>query len=172
MDKRINILIGLLIVILVGGIFFLTRQKISEKLPQTELVSIPKEELVDYKASFAIFTNGTFRIFTAPMYHNLSPDVFIESINPNIVNVKKEGIIWNDFFKTLPMKLTKDCLTTGTGQNFCTGGSGKLKFYLNGKKIDDLLDLEIKNGDRALISFGNENETELQKQLEQIPDIK
>lgn len=169
--KKINILIGVLIVIILGGIFFLTQQKISNKLPRVKTVSIPKEEAVDYKASFAIFTNSTFRIFTAPMYHNLSFDVFIESINPNIVHVKKADIIWDDFFKTLPMKLTKDCLITGTGQTFCTGETGTLKFYLNGEKVDDLLDLEIQNDDQALISFGSENETELQEQLEQIPDI-
>jgi len=173
MDKfSKKILIGLLIVAIVGGTFFLTRQKISDKLPQTKSAITPKEELIDYKASFAIFTNSTFRIFTATMYHNLSKDVFIQSDNPNIVHVKKAGIIWNDFFKTLPMELTKDCLTTGTSQTFCTGSNGTLKFYINGQKADDLLDLKINSGDRALISFGNDNEDELQKQLQQVADMK
>ena len=37
----------------------------------------PQIEAVDYKAGFAIFTNGTFRIFTDSKYHNQSADVFI-----------------------------------------------------------------------------------------------
>jgi hypothetical protein len=37
------------------------------------------------------------------------------------VHVRKAGVIWSDFFKTLPMELTKDCLITGTKQTFCIG---------------------------------------------------
>ena len=167
-----NIIIGLLIVAVVAGTFFLTRQKISDKFTPIKSSITPTEKLVDYKASFAIFTNGTFRIFIAPMYHNQSSDVFIQSDNPNIVHVKKAGIIWDDFFKTLPMKLTKECLITGTGETFCSGQSEKLKFYLNGIKEDNLLDKIINLGDQILISFGSESEVELQKQLQQIPVIK
>lgn len=124
---------------------------------------------VNYSAGFAIFTNGTFRIFTAPMYHNLSEDVFIKADNPNIVHVKKSGITWDNFFKTLPFKLSKDCLTTGTKQAFCTSEKGSLEFYLNGKKEDDLLSKEIKDGDRALITYGNENEKQIENQFQQVP---
>lgn len=126
--------------------------------------------LINKQASFAIFTNGTFRVFTASMYHNLSEDVFIESSNPNIVRVKKAGVTWDDFFKTLPFKLSKDCLTTGTGQTSCTGQNGTLKFYLNGQLEPKTLDKVINQGDKLLISFGNETEPQIQTQLEKIPD--
>lgn len=124
---------------------------------------------VNEQASFAIFTNRTFRVFTASMYHNLSEDVFIESKNPNIIQIRK-SVTWNDFFKTLPFKLTKDCLTTGTGQTFCNGQNGTLKFYLNGQSDPDALDKLINQGDKLLISFGNETDSQIQTQLEKIPD--
>ena len=123
----------------------------------------------DIKASFAIFTNGTFRIFTASMYHNLSEDVFIESSNPNVVNVKKAGISWGDFFETLPMELSSQCLTTGTGQTFCSNGTQTLKFYINGEFDSDALDREINEGDRLLVSYGNESDSQVTEQLQQIP---
>ncbi|HRN96768.1 MAG TPA: hypothetical protein PLD54_04950 [Candidatus Levybacteria bacterium] len=47
----------------------------------------------DYTAAFLIVTNGTQRIFSAPTYHNLSSDVYIERTNPAITHVKKEGIL-------------------------------------------------------------------------------
>lgn len=124
--------------------------------PNHPIVSAPKN--IERKASFAIFTNGTFRIFTDPRYHNKSEDVYMEASSPNIVIVKKEGIAWNDFFKTLPMSLTKDCLMTGTGQTFCTGETGFLAFYINGEKVDNALDREISDGDKLLVSFGSQNE--------------
>lgn len=125
--------------------------------------------VIDYSASFAIFTNGTFRTFTNPMYHNLSPSVYIESSNPNIIHVKKENITWNDFFKTLPFKLTKECLTTGTRQTFCANDSKKLKFYINGTYDSEALEKIIKHGDQLLVSYGDVNDEKIQKQLQQIP---
>lgn len=131
--------------------------------------STPTTQPVDEQAAFAIFTNGTFRIFTAAMYHNLSEDVFIQADNPNIIHVKKEGVTWNDFFSTLPFKLTSDCLTTGTKQTFCTGNSGSLKFYLNGEKNESVLNQEIHSGDKLLVTFGNESEGVIKQQIAKIP---
>ena len=51
------------------------------------------------------------------------------------------------------MKLTKDCLETGDGEAFCSGSGGTLRFYLNDKENPNLLDREIKNGDKTLIKF-------------------
>lgn len=125
------------------------------------------EEKANYKASFIIFTNGTLRDFSEPKYHNRSEGVFITAENPTQILVKRKGITWNDFFKTLPapMKLTKDCLYTGTGQEFCNGEAGSLKFFLNGVRDENFLSREIQNGDKALISYGNETESQLQAQL-------
>ena len=108
-------------------------------------------QTVDIKASFSIVTGTITRSFSAEKYHNQSPDVYLESADPTIVYVKKIGITWDDFFKTLPMKLTKDCLTTGDGETFCNGKNATLKFYLNNIETPDLLDKEIKDGDKALI---------------------
>lgn len=173
MSKIIGV--GIVVILLVGVGFFATRQQSNTQTPTPSsppsqpTIAQPKQ--VNYKAAFAIFTNGAFRIFTASMYHNLSTDVYIEAGNPNIVIVKKDGITWNDFFSTLPLKLTKDCLTTGTKQTFCTGTDGALQFYLNGVKTDTMLDLAIRNGDRALITFGNLTEKQLQEQFEKVPIV-
>lgn len=140
----------------------------TQTTPSISISSIPTEQEISYTAAFAIYTNGTFRVFTASMYHNLSEDVFIQADNPNTIRVKKTGITWDAFFKTLPFKLTKECLITGTKQTFCTNQGKTLKFYLNGVKTEDLLDKEIKEGDKALITYGNESENEIKTQLNKL----
>lgn len=158
------------VLLLIGlFIFFFNNSSVSTNtvgsLPTSTIV--PNQQ--DTKASFAIFTNNTFRIFTDPKYHNQSNDVYMEEAN--IVTVKKKGITWNDFFKTLPMKLTKDCLTTGTGQVFCTNDSQALKFYINGEMDTLALDKEIKEKDKLLVTYGNKSYEEIEKELQQIPTI-
>lgn len=117
--------------------------------PQNEKVNPP----AGGKASFTIITGSITRSFQAEKYHNQSSDVYIENLDPTIVHVKKTGITWDDFFKTLPMTLTKDCLITGDGETLCSGKNGTLKFYLNDSETPNLLDQEIRDGDKALINF-------------------
>lgn len=161
------LLVGALGVLLIVG-FLVFSSSDQETQPKT-VVPTSRVEKAEVKASFAIFTNGTFRIFTDSKYHNLSPDVYVEPPNVNIINVKKKGVTWDDFFKTLPMKLTSECLTTGMGQTFCTKGNQTLKFYINGKLDSNALNRTINAGDQLLVSYGSEGEQEIKKQLEQIP---
>ncbi|MBI2029615.1 hypothetical protein HYT02_04320 [Candidatus Gottesmanbacteria bacterium] len=109
----------------------------------------------DFTASFEIFTNGTKRIFTAAMYHNQSPDVFIQNSDPSIIYVKKAGITWTDFFETLPFSINKTCLVTGTKETYCSQGNKKLRFFINGLEMPNALDLKIQPGDALRVTYGN-----------------
>lgn len=108
---------------------------------------------INITASFEIYTLGTKRIFTDSKYHNKSTDVFITKEEPSLIHVMRIGVTWNDFFATLPMSLTKDCLITGTGQRFCTNSESELKFFINEVEVPTALDQEIKNGERLKIVY-------------------
>ena len=121
--------------------------------PVSSLQETKMKEPVSFEASFEIFTNGTKRVFTDPKYHNLSDLVYLESSDPSIVHVRAEGVTWGEFFNSLPMKLTKDCLTTGTGQTFCESGGGVLGFFINDVHTPEALEKEIKSGEHLLITY-------------------
>lgn len=174
MNKIIGIGVIIVLIFISGFALFSNKQTVPESSLLSDNTAITDSETptgttTNIKASFAIFTTGTFRIFTAPMYHNLSENVYIEASNPNTIYVKKAGTTWNDFFLTLPMKLTSKCLITGTKQTFCTGNSGILKFYINGVQNNNALSQEIREGDKLLVTFGTESEEVIKKQLNKIP---
>lgn len=129
----------------------------------------PASSSTNFTAHFAIFTNGTFRIFTDPKYHNQSKEVFLTSDNPNKIHITKDGITWQQFFDTLPapMKVTRDCLTTGTGQEFC----GDLRFLINNEAAPDALDRIIQPNDKLLISFGLKDKVKELEKLEEISTL-
>jgi len=165
--KKVLLLGGIIILLAIGFfILYPNKPKITPKTARNSQTEQAQEE-TNMNASFEIYTNGTRRIFTNPMYHNLSPDVYIEAPNPNIINVKKANTTWGDFFKTLPFTLTKDCLVTGTNQTFCTNNAQILKFYINSKQDALALEKKINAGDKLLVSYGGESEVEIKKQLSQ-----
>lgn len=147
---KVWVISAIAIIILIFAFAFLNK-------PQTPKVSAPTPastpEVINITASFTIITGSITRSFKAEKYHNKSPDVYIENPDPTIVNVKKAGITWDDFFKTLPMKLTKECLITGDGETFCSGQNGNLQFFLNDIEDKNLLDKEIKQNDQILVKF-------------------
>lgn len=125
----------------------------------------------EFKAAFAIYTNSANRVFTDPKYHNRSQDIYLKESNPNIIIVKKAGVTWDVFFKSLPspMKVTSECLITGLGETFCTGNSGTLSFYINGQEDPEALAKPVNPGDKLLVTFGNKSATQIQSQIDQIP---
>ena len=149
--KKIWLLV-LVVFVILAAIFFLRPKTSTLPNDQTSTPTVTPKP-TDITASFEIVTLGTKRIFTSTMYHNLSTDVYISAADPNQVHVKKEGTTWTDFFATLPMKLSKDCLTTGTGQTFCSNDSQRLKFFINDKEDPSALDKEINEGDKLLVTY-------------------
>jgi len=175
MYKVLGILVIGILILLTGLIFFLNSSMVAQTATPKNSTSVistlesPVAPFTDFQASFAVFTNGTFRVFSAPMYHNLSQAAYIESSHPNRVQVKKSGTTWNDFFSTLPFELTADCLTTGTKEVFCSGSKGLLQFYINGVKNVNALTQEIKENDKLLVTFGNESDKKINQQIDRVP---
>lgn len=169
MNKSILIIFTLIILLGVGGFVYLNQStnKSTPEVTSSTVTPAPSPEVKkEFSAEFVIYTNNTFRDFSNSRYHNLSPDVYIDPSNPNLVHVKKAGITWLNFFSTLPMKLKKDCLVTGTKQTFCSNDIYSLKFYINGKNTPNALDLEIKDGYKLLVSFGPISDMNVIKQNE------
>lgn len=159
--KKVLIL-PLVIAVLAAGVLLFNRQKTPPE--KVEVRSAPTHN----HAAFLIFTNGTKRDFSASMYHERSSRAHLHASHPEIVHIHAAGVTWQEFFDSLPMKLNQDCLTTGTGQEFCTSANLELKFFINGQK-QDVLSQEIEDGDRLLVSFGK-NDEEAKGQLTQVAD--
>ena len=115
----------------------------------------PTPTPTEFEASFEIYTNGTKRIFTDPKYHYQSSEVYLTPENPSIIYLKKIGVTWDDFFKTLPFSVTSDCLVTGTKQTFCSTSTQKLRFIINGVELPNALNMEIKAGDVLKVVYGS-----------------
>ena len=161
--KKILIIILLILAVLVISYLLFSNRKSGESSNNSPVqdapqpTSTPEQENVDYTASFEIYTNGTKRDFRAAMYHNRSQDVYIESSDPSIIQVKKSVITWEEFFNSLPMRLTTQCLITGTNEQLCSDDEKKLRFFLNDKENPDSLFQTINDTDKLVVTYGLAN---------------
>lgn len=125
-----------------------------------------------FTAIFLIYTNNLRRDFSAAMYHRQSEAVYLTSHNPNQVQVEQPGVTWQEFFDTLPFSLDQECLVTGTQQNFCSSETQQLNFYLNGELEPQALEKVIQPDDGLLITFGPNDDPNIEQQLTQLENIK
>ena len=73
------------------------------------------------------------------------------------------------FFDTLNLGLSQDCFTFDRNE-FCSNEDYTLKLYINEKKVDDLRNYLIWEGDLILIFYGDEDPDEIAQQISELKD--
>ncbi len=89
----------------------------------------------------------------------------------DVIHMHASGVPLWIFFQSVGMKFDKGCITLENKEKVCSEGNKQLKFFVNGKENNEFENYVFKDLDKILISYGDENEEEIQKQLESITDF-
>lgn len=116
-------------------------------------------------ANFMVFIDGEEINFALLQYMVKVREVHIENMNGVVIHTHATGVTIGYFLNTLGFKFDDKCFVTDKKEKFCNEEGKTLKFYVNGVKNYEYGDYEIRNNDKYLISYGNELEEEIQKQL-------
>lgn len=103
--------------------------------------------------------------FTQPQYQVQSPFIHLENNNGHVIHRHSEHVTIGYLFDTLNLELSQDCFVFQEGKKFCTNDDYTLKFYINEKRVDDIRDYLIFDGDYILISYGAETQDEIERQF-------
>ena len=118
-------------------------------------------------ADIKVYVNGNQIDFSQPMYQLQSNLVHFEGGDGDVIHVHATGMTIGYALKTLGINFSPNCISVGNN-NFCNGGTKTLKFYVNGRPNIVFGNYEIRNLDKILVSYGSENETAIQAQLDSI----
>lgn len=119
-------------------------------------------------ASISIKIFGDDFDFTKPEFQLQSPFIHLENSNGYVIHRHSTEVTIGYFFETLNIGLFSDCIIFGDRAKYCSNDDFALKFYVNGKKVDNLRDYLIFDGDLILISYGAENQEEIKEQLAEL----
>lgn len=89
----------------------------------------------------------------------------------DVLHMHAKNVPLSIFFRSLGMNLTKDTLTLADGRVLTNENGKSLKFYLNGHNVDELDNYVFQPLDKMLISYGPENDPDIQKQINSITNF-
>ena len=103
--------------------------------------------------------------FSVAPYQIKSSWIHFEESDGNTIHRHASGVTLGDLFDTLNMEVNSQCYIFPDGRQFCTNEDYSIKYYLNHQLVDGINDYVIQDGDRILITFGNETPEQIEEQL-------
>jgi len=159
--KLLAFLFGILIAVLFG--YVLTKEGSplhgQHTHEGTHPVGTSTGDDVHVHADFQMYVRDERIRFTAAKYQsdNLNirhADIHFHDGNDDVIHRHADGITLVEFFKSLEIMITNDCLTLDTGVAYCTNDAEKLIFYVNGVVTPSIVDYVIAEEDRVLLYYG------------------
>lgn len=131
---------------------------------------------VHIHADFLVFIHGSPLDFSIEKYQAEERDdhnsgVHLHNSEGGVIHIHKRGTTLGDFFQSLDMMLSKECLILETKEQYCNDKNNTLKLYVNGERNEMFDAYEIRDLDRIVLTYGDESEEEIQGQLERVSDI-
>lgn len=173
-QKRKNMLIGLGVLAVIAGIVAFASWTFIEKSSTDPLRGPPGAGPLNDEhehASLLVRIHGDKFDFSLPPYQVKSPYIHFEGEDGNTIHRHASNVPLGFLFDSIKIGFTDDCFIfpDQTPQHtFCTNEDYSLKFYVNHEKVESLKNYVIEEGDRILISYGNQNQTEIDDQLREL----
>ena len=108
--------------------------------------------------------------FSQKKYQLASSYIHFEDGIGDVAHIHATGLTTGHLFKSLNGDINQDCLTF-EGKSHCNENNKILKFYVNGKSNDEFGYYILKDLDKVLVSYGTENDSEIQNQLSSVTNL-
>ncbi|MEM2785965.1 MAG: protein-disulfide isomerase [Candidatus Nitrosotenuis sp.] len=173
-QKRKNMLIGLGVLAVIAAIVAYASWTFVEKSATDPLRGPPGAGRLNDEhehASILVRIHGDKFDFSLPPYQVKSPYIHFEGEDGNTIHRHASNVPLGFLFDSIQIGLTDECFIfpDKTPQHtFCTDETYSLKFYVNHEKVSSIVNYVIEDNDRILISYGNQNQTEIDEQLREL----
>ena len=106
--------------------------------------------------------------FSLPAYQIKSSWIHFEAQDGTTIHRHASGVTLGYMFESLNIRLNDECYIFPDGREFCTNEDYSLKFYINHEQVTSITDYVFDDGDRILISYGNETPEQMEEQLSEL----
>ncbi len=120
-------------------------------------------------ASILTVIHGDTFDYSGESYQIQNNWIHFENQDGTTVHMHATDVTLGYLFDSLSINLTDECYVfPDATRSFCTDEKYSLKFYVNGDMAPGIADYVINDGDRVLISYGDESEDGISEQLDRL----
>ena len=106
--------------------------------------------------------------FDSPAYQIKSSWIHFEDSDGTTIHRHSSGVTLDYLFANIGIGIDNECYKFPDGRQFCTNEDYSLKYYINHQIMKDINDYVFEDGDRILITFGNETPEQIEEQLVEV----
>ncbi|MCK5345176.1 MAG: protein-disulfide isomerase [Candidatus Heimdallarchaeota archaeon] len=106
--------------------------------------------------------------FSLPAYQIKNSWIHFEGQDGTTVHRHSSGVTLGYLFETLGIFIDENCYVFADGREFCNSDDYSLKYFINHQPVESINDHVLKEGDRILISYGDENQEQIDAQLSEL----
>ncbi|MBI2652660.1 hypothetical protein HYX00_04305 [Candidatus Woesearchaeota archaeon] len=121
-------------------------------------------------ADVKVYINGQAIDFSQRKYQLTTSFIHFEGGISDAIHIHATGLTVGHLLKSVEIDFSNNCIVVES-QSYCNENEKKLKFYVNGQLNNEFDNRVIKDLDKYLISYGNENESEIQKQVGSVTNL-
>ena len=119
-------------------------------------------------ASMLVSIFGDKFDFSTPNYQVKTPWIHFENQDGNTIHRHSTGVELEFLFNSMKIATDENCFVFPDGRQFCTNEDYSLKFYINQQLVKDIRQYIVQEDDRILITYGNEDQLAIDKQLAEL----
>ena len=123
---------------------------------------------VNIRAGLLTMIYGQQFDYSSPAYQIKSRYIDFEKSDGETIHMHAANVTLGFLFDSLHIGLTDKCFTFPDKRDFCTDDKYSLKFFINHHQVQDIRNYVIQDNDRILISYGNENSTQISEQIAKV----
>ena len=106
--------------------------------------------------------------FSTPNYQVKTPWIHFENQDGDTIHRHSTGVELEFLFNSMSIATDENCFVFPDGRQFCTNEDYSLKFFINQQLVEDIRKYVIQEDDRILITYGNEDQETIDKQLAEL----
>ena len=161
--KRFTIVIVIAVIVISSALVFRFSDDIFGNPPGSEHIH----------AHFKVFLDGQaveFNPFKNPEFSNANELIFMENSDWVIHRFAKEATL-KTFFESMGFQFNSTCFVLSEPHlkfdrtSYCIDDVNTMKFFVNGKPNEEFENYVIHEGDKILISYGNQTDKAIRDQL-------
>ena len=121
-----------------------------------------------HHSTFVIFINGKLQRLDDGKYYGASPRAHIHDYSFAEIHTHATNLTLGFFLNTIGISFNSSCLVVD--KIYCNNATHSLNFFVDGQANNEFDNHLTSNFERYLITYGDDSEVEIARQIDTVPD--